>query len=72
MEIINEMREEYDFSQAEHGKFYIPKEEIRLHYLSPALEQKLAVLSQKSGKSRDALISMVLENELDLLLKVAR
>jgi len=28
-------------------------------------------LSRTSGKSRDALINMVLENELDLLLTVA-
>jgi hypothetical protein len=38
--------------------------------LSPSLEQKLAIVSRKSGKSRDALIGMVLENELDLLLSV--
>jgi len=70
--LTNEMLEEYDFSKAERGKFYIPQDEIRLpHYLSPSLEQKLALLSQKSGKSRDALISMVLDNELDLLLTVA-
>ena len=68
---MSDMLDEYDFSKAERGKFYIPPEEIRLpHYLSPSLEQKLALLSQKSGKSRDALIGMVLENELDLLLTV--
>jgi len=51
---------------------FIPQEEIRLpHYLPPSLEQKLALLSKTSGKSRDALINMVLENELDLLLTVA-
>jgi len=69
---MSDMQDEYDFSKAERGKFYIPQEEIRLpHYLSPSLELKLALLSKRSGKSRDALISMVLENELDLLLTVA-
>ena len=38
------------------------------HYLSPSLEHKLALLSRTSGKSRDALINMVLENDLDLFL----
>jgi len=69
---MSDILDDYDFSKAERGKFYIPQEEIRLpHYLSPSLEHKLALLSRTSGKSRDALINMVLENELDLLLTVA-
>ena len=66
---MSDMLDEYDFSKAERGKFYISQEEIRLpHYLSPSLEHKLALLSRTSGKSRDALINMVLENDLDLFL----
>jgi hypothetical protein len=48
------MLDEYDFSGAERGKFYIPQEEIRLaHYIPLSLEQKLALLTLSSGRSRD-------------------
>ncbi|SMF93327.1 hypothetical protein SAMN02949497_0605 [Methylomagnum ishizawai] len=51
------MKDEYDFSQAEQGKFFVPAEAIQIPvYLDPDIAQ---FLGQKCGGGADALQTMV-------------
>ena len=62
---MDEIRDEYDFSQGARGKFYVPASEIRLpHYLEPKLEQSLNEMARQTGQSPDALLKTLLEKEL--------
>lgn len=66
------MKEEYDFSKSVRGKFFVPANEIRLpHYLEPGLEQTLNKMAERTGRSPDALLNILLENELRVLDKLA-
>ena len=67
---MDEMKEQYDFSKGVRGKFYVPEDDIRLpRYLEPGLEKKLKRIAEKSGRTSDALLNFLLENELNVLEK---
>ena len=62
------MKREYDFTGAEQGKFYTPKEDlVAPFYLKPELERSLRLLASKKGKAADELLQTILEKELRLL-----
>jgi hypothetical protein len=62
------MKAEYDFSKGERGKFYIPRDKIRLpYYLDPDVEKRLFDLAAKTGKDPGTLASAILDTELRLL-----
>jgi hypothetical protein len=65
------MKDEYDFSHAEQGKFYIPIEEIQIPiYLDQDIQQ---YLNQIGGFNQDklrVLVNDILRKNLELLDKI--
>jgi len=60
-----DMKEEYDFSKGERGKFYRPN--ARLHipvYLEEAVIGRLSEIAQRKGVQVDDLINDVLKRDL--------
>ncbi|MFA6504971.1 MAG: hypothetical protein WCT14_02670 [Treponemataceae bacterium] len=62
------MKDEYDFSKGERGKFYIPADKIRLpYYFDPEVERRLRLQAERMGKTPTELAAAILENELRLI-----
>jgi hypothetical protein len=69
--VMDEMKDQYDFSKGVRGKFFVAEDEIRLpRYLEPGIEKKLAHIAEKIGRTSDALLNILLENDLDVLEKL--
>lgn len=65
MDEADDMREEYDFSNGERGKFHIPADQIRLPvYLASDVESRLRKQAEKMGKTPSDLAAAILDNEL--------
>ena len=65
------MKKEYDFTDAEQGRFYTKPEDMVIpHYLKPSLEQALREYSLKKGKTVDEILDAIVEKELSLLQKI--
>ncbi len=66
------MKKEYDFSNAEQGKFYVPMDEIRLPiYLDKDIETFLAQKAQKDGKSSlQAIVNELLRKDIEIAQRV--
>ena len=65
-----EMRDEYDFSQAERGKFYRPGAVVTIPVrlrLGPELLNFLSEKAEKKGVTLDDLINDALEKEIALI-----
>jgi hypothetical protein len=66
------MKDEYDFSNAEQGKFYVPAEEIQIPiYLDKDIAQ---YLNQKCGGATDglqALVNDLLRKDIEIAKRVA-
>jgi hypothetical protein len=66
------MKDEYDFSNAEQGRFYVPAEEIRIPvYLDQDVAQ---YLSKKCGGSADGvqtLVNDLLRKDIEIAKRVA-
>ena len=59
------MKEEYDFSNAEQGKFYIPVEQIELPiYLDKDLLHSLEKKCQESDQTLQTLVNNLLRNAI--------
>jgi hypothetical protein len=61
----DEMKQEYDFSQGERGKFYRP--EARFHlpvYLEEAVMVPLTAIAERKGVQVDDLVNDLLKKEL--------
>lgn len=68
MNEADDMRDEYDFSKGERGKFYIPADQVRLPvYLAPEVENRLRKQAEKLGKTPSDLATAILDSELRLL-----
>jgi hypothetical protein len=68
MDEADDMREEYDFSKGERGKFHIPANKIRLPvYLAPDVELRLRKQAEKMGKTPSELAAVILDNELRII-----
>ena len=62
------MKDHYDFSDAEQGRFYTKLEDMVLpHYLKPSLEMALRAYAQKKGKTSEEPLKAIVEKELALL-----
>jgi hypothetical protein len=61
----DEMKEEYDFSKAERGKFYRPNARIHIPvYLEEGVLDRLSEIAQRKGVEVDELVNDVLKKEL--------
>jgi hypothetical protein len=62
------MKTEYDFSKGERGKFYIPKDKIRLpFYFNQDIERRLLAQSERTGKSPMEIAAAIMDTELRLM-----
>ena len=62
------MKQEYDFSKAERGKFYRKGGELRLPiYLEAKLQSQLERIAQKKGKELSDVVNQLVKKEVELL-----
>ena len=65
------MKKEYDFTNAEQGRFYTkPEDTIVPYYLKPGIEKDLKRVALRHGKRPEDLLEVILEKELALLDKI--
>jgi hypothetical protein len=61
------MKNEYDFSKAQRGRFYRPHAKLNLPvYLDPAIEKRLATAARKRGEDLSTLVNRLLRREIEL------
>ncbi len=61
------MKDEYDFSNAEQGKFYVPVEDIQIPvYLDRDILQLLNKQRAKSGESLETLVNALLRKDIEI------
>jgi cytidylate kinase len=62
------MKQEYDFSKAERGKFYRKGAELRLPiYLEAKLQSQLERIAQRKGKELSEVVNQLVKKEVELL-----
>ena len=62
------MKDNYDFSDAEQGRFYTKPEDMVIpHYLKPSVEIALRTYARRKGKTAEELLEAIVEKELALL-----
>ena len=62
------MKQEYDFSKAERGKFYRKGAELRLPiYLEAKLQSQLERIAEKKGKELSDVVNQLVRKEVELL-----
>lgn len=62
------MRDEYDFSKAERGKFYSPKSEHNLPlYLEEDVLSYFAAKAKAKGVGLNALVNELLKKDIELI-----
>jgi hypothetical protein len=62
------MKQEYDFSKAERGKFYRKGVALRLPiYLEAKLQSPLELIAQKKGKELSDVVNQLVRKEVELL-----
>lgn len=67
------MKDEYDFSHAEQGKFYIPAEDIQIPiYLDPDIASFLSQKCEKGTNSLQALVNDLLRKDIEIAQRVAK
>ena len=65
------MKEEYDFSSAEQGKFYVPAEDIQLPiYLDKDILQFLNNACQTKQESLQELVNSLLRKDIEIARQV--
>lgn len=61
------MKDEYDFSNAEQGKFFVPVEDIQTPiYLDRDILQFLNIQGAKSGESLETLVNALLRKDIEI------
>jgi hypothetical protein len=66
------MKEEYDFSNAEQGKFYIPVEDIELPiYLDKDIIEFLSQNSQITQQNLQVLVNDLIRKDIEIARRVA-
>lgn len=61
------MKDEYDFSGAEQGKFYRPVEQLQIPvYLDKEIQEQLCVIAKKTKTSLNDLVNRLLKNDLEI------
>ncbi|MFZ5560729.1 MAG: hypothetical protein ACOY41_04240 [Pseudomonadota bacterium] len=62
------MRDEYDFSKAQRGKFYDKDAELHLPvYLDAQIQIELATMAQAKGMELSALVNDLLKKDIELI-----
>lgn len=62
------MKEHYDFSKGERGKFYRPNAVFKLPvYLDEAVQSYLAAKAESKGIELDALVNDLLKKDIELI-----
>lgn len=62
------MRDEYDFSKDERGKFYRPNAKVHLPiYLDDDVQTTLISLATTSGKDYSAFVNELLKKDIELI-----
>lgn len=62
------MRDEYDFSKVERGKFYHPNAKVHLPlYLDEDVQATLVSLATSSGKDYSAFVNELLKKDIELI-----
>jgi hypothetical protein len=65
------MKSEYDFSNAEQGKFYRPAEELEIPvYLDRETAQFYRRVAQQKNLDVEVIINSILRKEMDLLKEI--
>ena len=62
------MKKEYDFSKAEHGRFY--RKGAKLHlpiYLDAGLQDEVEKLAKRTGRDVGSLVNRIVEKEVRLI-----
>jgi len=66
------MKDEYDFSNAEQGKFYIPAEDIQVPiYLDQDIAQFLSKKYESSSGNLQELVNDLLRKDIEIARRVA-
>lgn len=66
------MKDEYDFSNAEQGKFYTPIEDIQIPiYLDKDIVKYLTEKSQANQENLQALVNDLLRKDIEIARRVA-
>ncbi len=66
------MKDEYDFSNAEQGKFYVPIDEIQMPiYLDQDIAQYLSDKCQANPESLQLLVNDLLRKDIEIARRVA-
>ena len=61
------MKDEYDFSQAEQGRFHVPAEDIDLPiYLEPQIARSLRASAAASGQDLQTLVNDLLRKDIEI------
>lgn len=65
------MKQEYDFSNAEQGKFYVPKEEIEIPiYLDKDISQYLIEKCENNKENLQQLVNDLLRKDIEIAKRV--
>jgi hypothetical protein len=61
------MKEEYDFTDAEQGKFYRPMEELEIPiYIDKNIQKVIVSVADKNNKSISELVNTLLKNDIEI------
>lgn len=61
------MKKEYDFTDAEQGKFYRPMEELEIPiYVDKNIQKVIVSVADKSNKSISELVNSLLKNDIEI------
>lgn len=53
--VMDEMKDQYDFSKGVRGKFFVAEDDIRLpRYLEPGIERKFTHIAERTARTPDA------------------
>ena len=61
------MKKEYDFTDAQQGKFYRPIEELEIPiYIDKDIQKIIVSVADKSNKSISELVNSLLKNDIEI------
>ncbi|MFQ5685346.1 MAG: hypothetical protein ACE5GV_01670 [Candidatus Scalindua sp.] len=61
------MKKEYDFTNAEQGKFYRPIEQLEIPiYIDKNIQKVIVSVADKSNKSISELVNTLLKNDIEI------
>jgi sporulation-control protein spo0M len=61
------MKKEYDFTDAQQGKFYRPIEELEIPiYIDKDIQKVIVSVADKSNKSISELVNSLLKNDIEI------